>query len=118
MPAYIPNIIEHTTFTSTYPACIYTILPAAAVKPIIKELVAVAAFIGISENFTLENFKSLLLYLKKLYTDIENQNSSCFLFKDDYVIKSSLETNSSLEVNFFLDDYYTKKEQAEEFTRV
>ena len=49
MPAYIPNIIEHTTFTSTYPACIYTILPAAAVKPIIKELVAVAAFIGISE---------------------------------------------------------------------
>ena len=74
--------------------------------------------IGISENFTLENFKSLLLYLKKLYTDIENQNSSCFLFKDDYVIKSSLETNSSLEVNFFLDDYYTKKEQAEEFTRV
>lgn len=83
--------------------------------------------LNITENFNFDNFQKLLLYLQELIKKIEIGHVSCISLKNDYVlvINANLNNNtclhndspilSKLHVNFFLDDYYAKKEQAEEF---
>lgn len=73
--------------------------------------------LGITAEFSFENFKCLLVYLQDLLSKVQNQQVICVDFEKDYVLASSSELNSSLNVNFFLDDYYSQKEQEEEFTQ-
>ena len=80
--------------------------------------------LGITDEFTFENYQLLLSYLKELSSKIENNQVSCIPFEKDYTLTSvSLDNEmdyaeNSLKVNFFLDDYYADKERLEEFTRV
>ena len=71
--------------------------------------------LAINEDLTFENFKTLLTYLQGLLTKIQNQQVTCLLLENDYVLSPSSELSTHLNVNFFLDDYYAKKEQEEEF---
>ena len=81
----------------------------------------------ITEDFTFENFNSLLLYLQELIRKIELSQVYCISLEKDYTLdikndSVNLGTNnntilSNLAVNFFLDDYYAKKEQSEEFVQ-
>ena len=73
--------------------------------------------LAINEDLTFENFKTLLTYLQGLLTKIQNQQVTCLLLENDYVLSPSSELSTHLNVNFFLDDYYAKKEQEEEFTQ-
>lgn len=79
--------------------------------------------LGISDDFTFENYQTLLSYLKDLAYKIENSQVGCITFEKDYTLvsipsSSSIDCDSSnLKVNFFLDDYYANKEQLEEFTQ-
>lgn len=68
----------------------------------------------ISDNLTNENFQKLFTYLKELLHKIEMLQVNCINFENDYTL-NICEKNSPLQVNFFLDDYYFKKEQLEEF---
>ena len=69
----------------------------------------------ITDEFSFENFKCLLSYLQDLLIQVQDQQTNCINFKKDYVLISSPQSNDSLKVNFFLDDYYSQKEQEEEF---
>lgn len=74
------------------------------------------SILGISEDFTFDNFNKLILYLQELEKNIELQKINCISFNKDYtLIISNSENTSSLPVNFFLDDYYSHKEKTEEF---
>lgn len=73
--------------------------------------------LGLSEEFNFENFKHLLTYLQDLLVKIQNQQVDCTYFEKDYILTPTFETTTALKVNFFLDDYYSQKEQEEEFTQ-
>lgn len=83
--------------------------------------------LGITNNLTDENHQKLLAYLQELIHQIELLQAECVHFENDYTISTceenipngNIENNAplSLKVNFFLDDYYFKKEQIEEFTQ-
>lgn len=68
-----------------------------------------------SNSIVLEDYRMIYTLLKELITSsylkcipVSNQN------KEDYVITIS-DVHSSCQVNFFLDDFYRKKETANEF---
>ena len=78
--------------------------------------------LNITENFTFENFNILLVYLQELIQRIEIGQVNCVSLENDYTLAISNtcsdnvnNSSSKLKINFFLDDYYTKKEQEEEF---
>lgn len=73
--------------------------------------------LGLSNEFNFENFKSLLSYLQDLLIKIQNHQVDCDYFEKDYVLVSNTKQTEVLKVNFFLDDYYSTKEQEEEFTQ-
>lgn len=90
--------IEHFTGTS---------------KPLLKYSIFK---LNITEDFTFENFHTLFLYLQKLIQKIEIEQVTCVLLENDYTLTITDDTISSkLNINFFLDDYYTKKAHEEEF---
>ena len=69
----------------------------------------------IDEDFSSENFQNLFLYLRKLLEKIENNMAFCIELDKDYSLEFSDKVQESLSINFFLDDYYFKKEQNENF---
>lgn len=94
-------------------------------------------FIGISKSFVISNlsycaslynnnyilkdilnnetYNILAQYILDLINNIENNKVSCIMTDNtDYSLVSSSKSNN-LEVNFFLDDYYFKKQQKEYF---
>ncbi len=71
----------------------------------------------LNNEFNFENFKHLLSYLQDLLIKIQTQQIDCIYFEKDYVLIPTSEINNDLKVNFFLDDYYSQKEQEEEFTQ-
>lgn len=73
--------------------------------------------LGLSEEFNFENFKHLLTYLQDLLVKIQNHQVDCTYFEKDYVLIPTFEATTALKVNFFLDDYYSQKEQEEEFVQ-
>lgn len=74
------------------------------------------AQLGINDTFTIENYKLLLSYLQNLIIKIQNSQVGCMNVDKDYVIVP-IDSPSPCIVNFFLDDYYSQKEQEEEFTQ-
>lgn len=73
--------------------------------------------LGITDEFNFENFKQLLCYLQDLLVKIQTFQVDCTYFEKDYVLITNIKPNTSLKVNFFLDDYYSQKEREEEFTQ-
>lgn len=73
--------------------------------------------LGLMEQFDFENFKQLLTYLQDLLVKIQYKQVDCTYFEKDYVLIPTAIPTTSLQVNFFLDDYYSQKEQQEEFTQ-
>lgn len=71
--------------------------------------------LGINEDFNFENFKNLFLYLRKLLKKIQNNMAFCIELDKDYTLEFSDKLQENLIINFFLDDYYSKKEQNENF---
>lgn len=69
----------------------------------------------VNEDFSFENFQNLFLYLRKLLEKIENNMAFCIELDKDYSLEFSDKVQESLSINFFLDDYYFKKEQNENF---
>lgn len=70
--------------------------------------------LNISDDLFSENdLRKIYDYLNYLIININSTNISCISFLDnDYTI-SKLETDDLLQVNFFLDDFYTNKESSE-----
>lgn len=71
----------------------------------------------LNNEFNFENFKYLLSYLQDLLVKIQTQQVNCIYFEKDYVLIPTSEISNDLKINFFLDDYYSQKEQEEEFTQ-
>ena len=86
-------------------------------------------FIGFSKTFVLkclldldikdddlkeESLTKLYNYINKILNSIGTNKISCVNYKDDYTL-SLQENNENLNINFFIDDYYNKKEQINSF---
>ncbi len=88
-------------------------------KTFIKETLKL---LNINENdFTNNNLEILFYYIKEIITNMGTQNIICKeISNKDYTIflKKYLNTdsNSSLEINYFLDDFYYNKETNSIFT--
>lgn len=61
-----------------------------------------------------ENLSHLLSYFLKLYQSCQDQKVSLIPYEEDYTLTIK-EKENSLSVNFFLDDFYSRKECQEEF---
>lgn len=75
------------------------------------------AQLELNNEFSLENFKSLLSYLQDLLIKIQSHQVDCIYFEKDYILVANTKQAEVLKINFFLDDYYSQKEQEEEFTQ-
>ena len=60
-------------------------------------------------NISLENAEKIYYYFKNLLKNIQSGNIICTNFKNNFVIESS-DISKNLQVNFFIDDLYFKKE--------
>lgn len=72
--------------------------------------------LGINDTVTLNNYNAISKYILELQNEILNNNVEAVSFENDYTLqicKSSKE--ETLQVNFFLDDYYSNKEKQEQF---
>ena len=65
--------------------------------------------LGINNNINSENIYKLYNYLKSLLNNIGTTNLSCKEIENDYIITITPNT-LPLQINYFIDDYYTKKE--------
>ena len=65
--------------------------------------------LGINNNINSENSYKLYNYLKSLLNNIGTTNLSCKEIENDYIITITPNT-LPLQINYFIDDYYTKKE--------
>lgn len=65
-------------------------------------------------NYNKENLISLYNYIKTLLDNISNNNTSCIFNEtiNDYIITNN-PSSDILQTNFFLDDFYSKKENNE-----
>ncbi len=72
--------------------------------------------LAIQDILNLDNYNTVVKYLLALKQNLDNGNAKCIYLADsnDYTLTSCFETQN-LQINFFLDDYYTKKESEEQF---
>ena len=69
--------------------------------------------LSIADNFEMNSSHLLFKYISSI---IKNTNHSiCFNYKNDYALKYCDFKENDLQINFFLDDYYTQKETASTF---
>lgn len=69
--------------------------------------------LSIADNFEINSSHLLFKYISSI---IKNTNHSiCFNYKNDYALKYCDFKENDLQINFFLDDYYTQKETASTF---
>ena len=110
----------------------YELLNKETIKSISKKISSL--FIGISKNFidysltvlnvnevNEETINILFTYLQELISLTNTDNVFCTSFydsnnKDDYSL-AKIKKKSSLDINFFLDDFYNKKENSEVFLK-
>lgn len=87
-------------------------------------------FIGFSKTFVLkclvdlniqdndlsyESLEKLYKYINKILNSMGTNSISCVEFENDYTL-SLKENTENLNINFFIDDYYYKKENLNNFT--
>lgn len=66
-------------------------------------------------NYNNEDLKTLYNYIKNILENLCNSATSCTLTNNDYIITST-PSYDLLQTNFFLDDFYTQKENNEVLT--
>ncbi|MCI9177688.1 MAG: fibronectin/fibrinogen-binding protein [Clostridia bacterium] len=72
--------------------------------------------LNLEDTLSKENYQTLASYLLDLKTAILQKQVKCILLSNkDYTLVPSLENNQTLQINFFLDNYYLHKEQEEQF---
>lgn len=67
-------------------------------------------------NFSKENLKNIYNYFKKLLST-STDNLSCININSNYYLSFMKNTNIA-HINFFIDDFYYKKEENEKFTNL
>ena len=77
---------------------------------------AIEAELQISDGLTKENILSVFNYISKLVHNCSNNICKKFENKNDYFLINSSEKSDDLQINWFLDDYYTSKEIDTTFT--
>ncbi len=68
----------------------------------------------LDDILTTDNYIKLSNYFVNLKNACENRQVECITFENDYTLKIS-NSSKPLQVNMFLDDYYFKKENDEQF---
>lgn len=71
-------------------------------------------FTNISDIPTRENLSKVYGYISDITRNLNSMNLACSKFENDYCLMLKPK-NSNLDINFFLDDYYTDKENIETF---
>ena len=77
---------------------------------------AIEAELQISDELTKENILSVFNYISKLVHNCSNNICKKFENKNDYFLINNSEKADDLQINWFLDDYYTSKEIDTTFT--
>lgn len=72
--------------------------------------------LDITNDLTYDNFNKALTYLQELCKKSELRQVICLKIDQDYTVALADDV-PTLAVNFFLDDYYSEREQSEEFTQ-
>lgn len=77
---------------------------------------AIEAELHLSDDLNAENVASVFNYISKLVHNCSNNICKKFESKNDYFLVNSSEKADELQINWFLDDYYTSKEIDATFT--
>ncbi len=77
---------------------------------------AIEAELHLSDDLNAENVASIFNYISKLVHNCSNNICKKFESKNDYFLVNSSEKADELQINWFLDDYYTSKEIDATFT--
>lgn len=77
---------------------------------------AIEAELHLSDDLNAENVASVFNYISKLVHNCSNNICKKFESKNDYFLVNSSEKADELQINWFLDDYYTSKEIYATFT--
>lgn len=64
----------------------------------------------IDDLITIENSSKIYKYIKEILNNIGSSNIIISHFSNDYSVTIADENEDYLQINFFLDDYYTQKE--------
>lgn len=81
-------------------------------KTLIKHTLNV---LGVEDKLNTENYLGVSEYLLTLKNNISIEKTKCILVENDYTL-SNCTDKEHLEINFFLDDYYSNKEEIKQFT--
>ncbi len=77
---------------------------------------AIEAELHLSDDLNAENVASVFNYISKFVHNCSNNICKKFESKNDYFLVNSSEKADELQINWFLDDYYTSKEIDATFT--
>ena len=77
---------------------------------------SIEAELQISDKITKENISLIFNYISKLVYNCSNNICQKFENKNDYFLVNNSEKTNDLQINWFLDDYYTNKEIDSTFT--
>ena len=79
---------------------------------------AIEAELHLSDDLNAENVASIFNYISRLVHNCSNNICKKFESKNDYFLVNSSEKADELQINWFLDDYYTSKEIDATFTKL
>ena len=65
------------------------------------------------DNYTIEDLTKLYEYVKEIIDNLSNSNTSIIITNNNDYTLDLLNNNDILNINFFLDDFYRKKEDLE-----
>ena len=71
--------------------------------------------LNIDDILTLDNYNTTAKYILEVQNEIINNNVELINFENDYTLQICKDSKEPLQVNLFLDDYYTSKQQQEQF---
>lgn len=74
-----------------------------------------SSLLKISDEINKDNLLCLYNYVYEIIDNLNSNNIVCVSLDNDYSLERGVKT-SNLEINFFLDDFYTKKEKIEAFS--
>ncbi len=72
-------------------------------------------YLNIDDVLTLDNYNTVAKYILDVQNEIINNNVRLINFENDYTLQICKELKEPLQVNLFLDDYYTSKQKQEQF---
>ena len=72
-------------------------------------------FLDINDALTLNNYNVLAKYILEVQNEITKNNTEAITFENDYTLQICESSKAPLQVNLFLDDYYSNKKMQEQF---